>query len=446
MNYKLQKLKKLKSIILFGLTLIFINCQDINESNDDLSSSSIQTVSSAEAKNFLSNKVNNTFSKSLKNAMDKLELDKMTYEELKGSDKFLAVIPFSTNNEIQNDRILLTKINNEIKGVIFSMYLEKSTIEGKFSGKIIINSLDGEFLNGYRAENDIIVSRLVKSNLSEKNNRTAKAIGLDSFNAQSIELDEVIIMNRTHGIPMVDEFSWNSIYGGGGSSEGVSWNSTGGGSSPVPSPAPLNATNPCDKIKEQMANVLFNSKKDELSKKTSQKAETGFSQNKNGPFTSLGVVDANTLNLPTDPNIIGYMHTHIDEFENGKFDNDGNPYLNKAIKMFSPADVGAFLTLVKNAKTNNIPISTVYGAMVSSSGTYELRFTGNPDNILPIKWTDLNNVYKTYFEKGSVEEGFLKFLQDKANISGIELYKINKNGTTTKKTLDTNNKIVDINC
>lgn len=52
MNYKLQKLKKLKSIILFGLTLIFINCQDINESNDDLSSSSIQTVSSAEAKIF----------------------------------------------------------------------------------------------------------------------------------------------------------------------------------------------------------------------------------------------------------------------------------------------------------------------------------------------------------------------------------------------------------
>lgn len=140
------------------------------------------------------------------------------------------------------------------------------------------------------------------------------------------------------------------------------------------------------------------------------------------------------------------MHTHIDEFENGKFDNDGNPYLNKAIKMFSPADVGAFLTLVKNAKTNNIPISTVYGAMVSSSGTYELRFTGNPDNILPIKWTDLNNVYKTYFKNDSAEVGFLKFLQDKANISGIELYKINKNGTTTKKTLDAKNKIVDINC
>ncbi|PTS95533.1 hypothetical protein DBR27_17005 [Flavobacterium sp. HMWF030] len=114
--------------------------------------------------------------------------------------------------------------------------------------------------------------------------------------------------------------------------------------------------------------------------------------------------------------------------------------------MFSPADVGIFLGLVKNAKTNNIPIVNVYGAMVSSSGVYELRFNGNPDNIPSFNWKDLDEDYKTYFRDESAEVGFLKFLKEKGNVSGIELYKINKNGTSTKKALDANKKIIGTDC
>ena len=122
--------------------------------------------------------------------------------------------------------------------------------------------------------------------------------------------------------------------------------------------------------------------------------------------------------------------------------------LRKPILIFSPADVGVFLKPVKNAQANNIPIDSVYGVMISSDGNYQLRFTGDPTQInINFDWESdtLLEEYKTYFLRGNKEVNFLTFLNKKSHIKGIELYKINKDKTSTKKTLD-NKKVVNINC
>lgn len=49
-------------------------------------------------------------------------------------------------------------------------------------------------------------------------------------------------------------------------------------------------------------------------------------------------------------------------------------------------------------------------------------------------------------KSGNKEASFLSFLSDKSYISGIELYKINKDNTSTKKSLDANKKIINTNC
>ena len=86
--------------------------------------------------------------------------------------------------------------------------------------------------------------------------------------------------------------------------------------------------------------------------------------------------------------------------------------------------------------------------MVSSSGTYQLRFTGDPKLINhKFDWDSLEKEYKTYFKDNrNPEKAFLKFLKEKGNIEGIELYKINKDKTATQKLLDPNGNVVNSNC
>jgi hypothetical protein len=47
--------------------------------------------------------------------------------------------------------------------------------------------------------------------------------------------------------------------------------------------------------------------------------------------------------------------------------------------------------------------------------------------------------------KNGLESGFLKFLNDNG-IKGISLYKVNTDGTSEKKSLDSNNNIVTTPC
>lgn len=152
--------------------------------------------------------------------------------------------------------------------------------------------------------------------------------------------------------------------------------------------------------------------------------------------------------MPRNPNRIGYMHTHIDPYNNGQYDEDGTPLRDTPIQMFSPEDVRQFLTIVVNAQIYGTPIGDTYGVMVSSAGTYQLAFTGNVADIhqkqSSINWDRLDRIYKKYTINDPVG-GFLNFLKNKIGIDGIELYKVEATGNT-KMTLDSAGEIVPINC
>jgi hypothetical protein len=231
MNNKSHKFKVIKRIVLLSFVLTLTNCQvDDTSTEQPNTNSGLQTVSVTEAKAFLSQSKNSTTSKLSDDGIENLGLDKITQEEINGSDQLLTVIPFSTNDELQNERILLIKINNEIKSVIFNMYRDEKSEQGVFSGKIFVYSLDGVFRDGYLVEKGVLTKQFVKSNLTA---RGTKRDIMDAFDIQSIDLDGLTVYGKPK---LTNAYPFDMIVGGGSSpagggtiGDGMSWN-TGGGS------------------------------------------------------------------------------------------------------------------------------------------------------------------------------------------------------------------------
>mgnify|MGYP005998970147 CR=1 FL=1 len=122
--------------------------------------------------------------------------------------------------------------------------------------------------------------------------------------------------------------------------------------------------------------------------------------------------------------------------------------------MFSDSDTFKFLELVKNAQTNNIPIKNVYSVMVSSYGTYTLRFTGNPNDIdltkfdTPRKKYKYRLLYEKKFKKhGNKERAYLHFLKEALNLRGLHFHEVKRDGEEVKKlTLKPNGKVNSEDC
>ena len=207
---------------------------------------------------------------------------------------------------------------------------------------------------------------------------------------------------------------------------------------------------PCKYIKLQIQNPNYTAQANELRAKTGLLKETGYKQNKDGTQVSLNETsDGHSLIIPVDSNTVGYMHTHIDEYNAGDTDGDGIDNMEKPIKILSPADIIKFLQIVKNSTYNGVPTHLVYGTMISSSKTYTLRFTGNTDNIISsnIKPAEFyKKVYKLYIKKKGLEKGFLHFLKDVLNVEDVNLYRIRDNGDIEKKTLKINGKVDTNDC
>lgn len=326
-----------------------------------------------------------------------------------------------------------------------------------FSGYILTWNLKEGFVKGAEFEDGLVVKNIPFAAIFSDNEKI-KAYNL-THKAPSdwqMELDNVIVTGGsggggcggcTSGIRITPTLGGGGI--GGGTGDYIGFSGAGGGSGSGGGSQPIGS--PCNRIKEQLTSANFIAKQDELKKKTNLKIETGYLQSKNGPFTALvaapGTASTDELHFSSDANTIGYMHTHLDPYDKVMVNGDIEPV--EPIRMFSPDDVKQFLILVLNAQRNNIPVSEVYGTVVSSKGTYQLRFTGNVTDITAkgssINWgTDLDKIYKTYL-KGDKELGVLQFLNEKIGINGIELYKIEATGNS-RKTLDPAGKVTSINC
>ena len=212
--------------------------------------------------------------------------------------------------------------------------------------------------------------------------------------------------------------------------------------------------NPCYRMKLQKDAEDFKGSLNDLKSKTGLKKETGYTQNAgDNKYTyqdnASATNDANSLNLPDakQNNIKSYMHTHVDNYT--YTDADGNEIIRTGIKMFSPADVAYFMDMLQNAKDRGASFADVSGTMVTSSGTYTIRFTGNEYQIKTFTDAQVSNyreAYKTFMTENSntsLEQKFLQYIDTKMNVKGVELFKLNDNGTTTKMALNSDKSSVN---
>ncbi|GEM_PF-6957158 len=211
-------------------------------------------------------------------------------------------------------------------------------------------------------------------------------------------------------------------------------------------------TDPCNRVKNQNNNANYTAKVTELKGKTNLKQETGFSESKSGTYANLlpsqstAHSDGLVVNVTNDTK--GFLHTHQDDYETGETDSDGTSIIRQPIKMFSPSDVNVLMSMIDKNKTSS-DYSIYYVSMITSDGHYVLKFAGTSDDIKTgFQGDTWRQQYKKHMLRYSnTEKAFLKFVKDKMQINGVELYKIKDNGTVEKRALNTNgNAVVSSPC
>jgi hypothetical protein len=215
------------------LSFSLSNCQV--EEIDNSTNSAIQTIKPNEAILFLQNNIVLNSNKKGKTITFSPDLNNITLEKLTNSDQLLTVIPLDQNLKDTSSRILLLKINSEIKSVIFTMFATSSPNSKHFSGKIIITDLNGVFINGFSVKDGVISAKLKKK---APTNTTSRTIIIDGVEFE--ELDEVIIINNYQQGP--GKFTLLTLFnptlqGGGGPYDGINWeyeNNGGGGGGAEP--------------------------------------------------------------------------------------------------------------------------------------------------------------------------------------------------------------------
>lgn len=207
---------------------------------------------------------------------------------------------------------------------------------------------------------------------------------------------------------------------------------------------PTNDDN-CERIKAQRNESNFKNNITDLKTKTGLKKETGYIQKASGGFEykdNAGATDvANNLNLPdskTKTYVIGYMHTHVNDYT--FINNDGQEETRIGIKIFSPADIGYFMDMLQNAQDAKRSLTDVYAIMVSNNKSYQLRFTGNEYQIHQFTDEQLINFRISYIDfmkyrigdDKKLEFGFLNFISEKMNLKSVKLYRMNDDGSSTE--------------
>ncbi|MDH6254074.1 hypothetical protein M2347_003801 [Chryseobacterium sp. H1D6B] len=189
----------------------------------------------------------------------------------------------------------------------------------------------------------------------------------------------------------------------------------------------------CEQMNTQNQNVKFKEKvtaldKPEIFNKTQ---ETGFAA-AYGPqttYASLANTDNDNLKLPEGNKYFGFMHVHLNK--------EG------VVKIFSPADIFTFLTsCVRNAQQKGT-MSDAYAMVITSQGNYILKYSGDGSyGIGPNTKANWDSWYIDKFDRlsptelsnpATIEKLFTQFLEEKANINGLEVYKSDKTTGNTSK-------------
>ena len=429
--------------------------------------------------------------------------DSIAHNNLYGIDQAQLTLTDVEVNRRGNyiSKLFFVEQDGKIESTIFTIYQDVVEDDGRIvEATIYLNGLDGKFVDGYRIEDGRITKRLVP----KKGGNIQKA-AFFMFMQQKEECWNTDSLGGLDGVSL-DEVTVTGTYtggngrGGGGSGHGFggitginafymgpsnySSNYSGGGGG-VHSRTNISSVagtlhviavrekklteqeqekacpdgyakdtngncvkrNPCDELQNLQNNASYSAKISELKGKTGLRKETGYLQNKDGSFTKLSVTNnGHSLSIKSFSNSIGYMHTHINAYEDG-VDEDGNIVMKTPIHMFSPQDVISFLSMVKRAWGSKTPMSQLYATMVSSTGTYTLKFVGNPAKI-PNSFNkkNLTETYKKLMKRTNKEKGFLKFLKHHIGVEGIQLYKVKNNEKIQHKKLNYKEKVEKEDC
>ncbi|MFD0991699.1 hypothetical protein [Tenacibaculum geojense] len=244
---KLRKLLKF-GLVLFGLSLMLWNCEkEENQLNSSINNSNfISTAAINEVQQFLDD--TNYSSKRTSNSFNLItDFDKLSYDKIENSNELLAVVPANIEGKKMYSRILITKVNNSVSGVLFSMTQNYGNSESNFTGKAYISDLQGNFINGLVYENGIPVKKLqLKENTSGRSSNGGDCPDdCPYIDCTLCQLDEVVITapRPTEGpyaiVPFIyvydyhqeneellGDFAWDSN-GGGGSNSGSGTSCTG---------------------------------------------------------------------------------------------------------------------------------------------------------------------------------------------------------------------------
>jgi len=213
---------------------------------------------------------------------------------------------------------------------------------------------------------------------------------------------------------------------------------------------------PCNKIAEQIADEDYIAAKEFLDGKIGEPIEYGKSLNSNGDYEDMeqDPEDGDALQVEVTANMVAIMHTHLDDVE--KLLDNGNTLITPKIRMFSPYDLRTFLLLLQNANNNeDIEVSDVFIDMLSNSGDYTLRFDGNINDVIEgltpelldyLASNEAEGDYRKSINKFNRERGVLKFIESKIGVNGLNLYKIENNGTIKRKYLNENGKLKKNKC
>ncbi len=142
-----NKFKIINLLIVIGFAM---GCSDQLETEN---LSEFSTVTKSEAIQFLSNR---NF-KNSNNYIKNVDIDALKSELIANSDQELLVAPVQTADEGYSSRIVMLKVNNEVKAKVVH-YLKKDEKSTSFTGEVILSDLEGHFYGGGWFENNLLTS------------------------------------------------------------------------------------------------------------------------------------------------------------------------------------------------------------------------------------------------------------------------------------------------
>ena len=264
----------------------------------------------------------------------------------------------------------------------------------------------------------------------------------DTVTGAILQVDHFVETRCSPSGPYLEclDMSPDSQCGGGNGGDGGSGGGGGNGGYPY-TPEEQALADYCKLLREQRQNVNFQNNLNNLENNTGLKKETGYIQRTNGSYTyqdaATQTENKNSLSLPNatlqaNKDIMGYLHTHVNDHT--YTDENGDEVIRKGIRMFSPADVAYFMDMLKNAQDAGRPLSDVYAVMVTSTGNYEIRFTGNQYQIKTFTKAQVENlheIYKTEMLKSTdLELTFLRFISERMNVKAVNLYRMDASNNT----------------